>query len=406
MKYANLMFKGRGRQTLGDQMQLIAIDRIYEEMGFNLERDVVYIDKNDLATYDGEEVVLPISLALVDYVEHGWAGRFSSKIRPLFLGITLAREFLYPEEVEYFNRMAPIGCRDERTFRTMRKYSVCSYFAGCITCTLRRRKEDPNRSKIFVVDAPDEVWEQIPEDKRSRAVRISHLVDGCDDPKKVAGKLLKMYQDEAALIITSLLHCSSPCMAMGIPVILVKSLISYRFGWIDKLLPIYGPKDVLPLEQTAPVDMQNVDESMRTLVMKRLRNPYAIFPEMEDISAFWINREHCHDYQLDCFVHYKEFIDRKFAAGETEFSVWGLTQMSEMVVDYIRTNYPQAKLMAVYDKFRSVEFFGLRSVSPDAIRGLNGCLLVTTLAATPDVMRLCREGILKRDNVCIMTIYY
>ena len=51
------------------------------------------------------------------------------------------------------------------------------------------------------------------------------------------------YQDNASLIITSLLHISTPCVAYGIPVILARDLISYRFSWLDKLLPIYSEND-------------------------------------------------------------------------------------------------------------------------------------------------------------------
>ena len=46
MKFANYKFNARGVNNLGDNMQLIAIDSIYERMGIPKE-DIIYIDKND-----------------------------------------------------------------------------------------------------------------------------------------------------------------------------------------------------------------------------------------------------------------------------------------------------------------------------------------------------------------------
>ena len=123
MKYANYKFDARGVNNLGDNMQLIAIDSIYERMGIP-KKDIIYIDKNETSTYKGEYVVLPVTMPLIDYTEGGICGRFSNYIIPVFLGLTLAKDSLMPQEVEYYNRFEPIGCRDERTMNTLRKYSV------------------------------------------------------------------------------------------------------------------------------------------------------------------------------------------------------------------------------------------------------------------------------------------
>lgn len=48
-------------------------------------------------------------------------------------------------------------------------------------------------------------------------------------------------RDEATLVITSRLHCAVPCIAMGIPVILVKNSFDERFSWVDKYIPFYTP---------------------------------------------------------------------------------------------------------------------------------------------------------------------
>lgn len=40
------------------------------------------------------------------------------------------------------------------------------------------------------------------------------------------------------------MHIASPCIGMGVPVVLVRKSIDYRFSWIDKYIPIYTEKDV------------------------------------------------------------------------------------------------------------------------------------------------------------------
>ena len=403
MRFANMSFCGRGRQTLGDQMQLIALDEIYRQMGLSLERDIVYVDKNDLATYGGEEILLPISFSLVDYVEKGWASRFSARIKPLFLGLTLARGFLYPEEVVFFNQNGPIGCRDERTYETLRKYNVPSYLAGCVTCTLPQRTHTPVRGKVFLVDAPDAASFYLPDDWNRNSVRLSHFVDQCANPKRAAESLLKRYREEASLVITSLLHCATPCAAMGIPVILVKSVVSYRFSWIDKLLPIFRVEDLANFREIpVPVDM-GVGESLRRLVMRRLDAPTAWLDDFNELTRFWMDRTR-RPYDLDCFRPYKDFLDRYFQSGGRRYSIWGLTQMSEMIVEYVRMSYPDAKLASVYDKFRRVRFCGLMSKSPDELIN-DGALCVTTMSASADAKAKVCEKVLKKEDVCLMEIY-
>ena len=55
VKFANYYFKGKSMNNIGDNMQILAIDYIYQQMG--VQDDIVYIDKNDLPTYEGEYVV-------------------------------------------------------------------------------------------------------------------------------------------------------------------------------------------------------------------------------------------------------------------------------------------------------------------------------------------------------------
>ena len=133
VRFANYKYHGRNINNLGDHVQIMTIDYLYAEMGIDLS-EIVYIDVNELSVYDGPPVLLPVSLPLVNYCEHGVAGMFSSKITPVFFGLTMPKEEILPEEVDYYRQHQPVGCRDEQAYATMCKYGIDAYLGGCLTC--------------------------------------------------------------------------------------------------------------------------------------------------------------------------------------------------------------------------------------------------------------------------------
>lgn len=369
MKFANYRFQARGVNNLGDNMQIVAIDNIYKQMGID-QKDIVYIDTNDLATYKGEYVILPVSMPLVDYRENGIAGRFSPYIIPVFLGLTMVKETLEPAEVAYYKKYEPIGCRDERALNTLRKYHIQSYLHGCITITLPKRESVENAKDVYIVDVHPKMMERIPAHLRENAQIRTHLRhDKLEDAKAETLRQYQEYKDNAKLVITSLLHCSMPCVAAGIPVILLKDAVSYRMSWIEKLLT---PHTEDKLDQVNwdpdPVDIDAHRQRVLDLTIARLRKAYDDNAAIMDLSWFYEDREKS-EYINDACGSLKQFVDENWLDHNAEYhySIWGLTQIGEWVVDYITENYPNAKLCHVYDSFRSAKFKGLQSVHPDVI---------------------------------------
>ena len=84
-------------------MQIIAIDELYCQMGLDLS-EIVYISTNELNSYYGEYVILPVSLPLINYVEGGLSKMFSDHIVPVFLGLTMVKDTLEKEEVNYLRK--------------------------------------------------------------------------------------------------------------------------------------------------------------------------------------------------------------------------------------------------------------------------------------------------------------
>ncbi|MFA5013502.1 MAG: hypothetical protein WC520_02970 [Candidatus Paceibacterota bacterium] len=370
MKFANYTFNARGVNNLGDNMQIIAIDTIYENMGIPKE-EIVYIDKNETGSYQGEYVILPVTMPLVDYTEGGISGRFSDHIIPVFLGLTLAKDTLLSEEVDYYHRFEPIGCRDERTMNTLRSYNISAYLHGCITATLPKRLTEGKKfDKVFIVDVNPEVVHFIPEDLKNNAEFLTHLHEGINDPKSMMQQYYDRYKNEGKLIITSLLHCSVPCMAAGIPVVLIKKKISYRFGWLEKLLKIYDFNDLKTINwYPEPVCYEEHKERLLSITEKRLIETYNSYKSIYDLSWYYEQRQR-KEYIVDAFEPIKKFVDRVFTDRDTEYnySIWGLTQMSTLTVNYISQKCPKAQLSHVYDSFRKVMFEGLVSESPEEIR--------------------------------------
>lgn len=385
MKFANYKFYAKGINNLGDNMQLIAIDSIYETMGIPKE-DIIYIDKNQLNTYKGEYVILPVTMPLVDYTEGGICERFSDHIIPVFLGLTLVTDSLLQQEVDYYRRFEPIGCRDERTMNTLRKYGIQAYLHGCITATLPRRSvEDKKFNKVFIVDVAPEVLSYIPDELMKNAEFLTHMHEKVHDPKALMQEYYNRYISEAKLVITGLLHCSVPCMAAGIPVIVAKKHISYRYGWLEKLLPVYDENDFSDIDwNPTPIEYEEHKERLLKITMNRLRETYNKYNSIYELSWFYEQREK-KEYIVDAFELIKRYIDSHFIDKNKEYkyAIWGLTQTSTVTVNYIKQKFPNAKLVHVYDTYREVQFEGLYSESPEGIRNHpNEIILVTAYGAS------------------------
>ncbi|MEA4962853.1 polysaccharide pyruvyl transferase family protein [Lutispora sp.] len=384
MKYANYKFYAKSINNLGDNMQLIAIDEIYERMGIPKE-EIIYIDKNEISTYKGEYVVLPVTMPLVDYIEDGVCGRFSDHIIPVFLGLTLIKDSLLPKEVAYYSRFEPIGCRDERTMNILRKYDIQAYLHGCITATLpKRSSEGKTFSKVFIVDVDSEILSYIPHELMENAEFLTHLHEKVDDPKALMQEYYNRYKNEAKLVITGLLHCSVPCMAAGIPVIVARNHISYRHGWLERLIPLYDKNDFFAIDwYPEPIEYEEHKKRTLQITMNRLRETYNKYESIYELSWFYEQREK-KEYIVDGFESIKQYIDSHFTdkSKEYKYSIWGLTQTSIVTANYITQKFPNAKLVHVYDSYRKILFEGLYSESPEEIRNRpDEIILVTAYGA-------------------------
>jgi len=224
--------------NLGDHIQTLAtLQYINAECG--IERDI-------LSLYNGEKVAL---------LMQGWFGNCkkfpnmfppSDKIFPIFVGFHISntqedRAFYAQNHiVNYLKKFEPIGCRDIDTMLFLKQFGINTYFSRCLTTTFPTRTVIPNKEKIFIVDCISD--DLIPADILNKAERLTHFVSENEseiEKVKKANNLLKKYKEEATLVITSRLHCASPCIAMGVPVIFIEDKKDIRFTAISDLIEVH-----------------------------------------------------------------------------------------------------------------------------------------------------------------------
>lgn len=65
--------------------------------------------------------------------------------------------------------------------------------------------------------------------------------------------ILDRYAKDASLVLTPLLHVATPCLAMGVPVVVVRTNSDTRFGYIEQFTRIYTPESVSQINWNAEI---------------------------------------------------------------------------------------------------------------------------------------------------------
>lgn len=217
--------------NLGDNVQTIAARAAALSVTEQKNLTVDYIDRDELAFYHDEPALA---------VMQGWFSSLSTflpspDLRPVFAGVHFSRraqkviKALFRQKPGLYNDWE-IGCRDLQTLKFCQKSGIKSYFSRCLTLTLPKREKTPQAPKIFFVDLPEDYEQYIPEGIKRDAVRICQREYPFDadilreHPElyiQLTERLLKMYREEAGLIVTSAIHCTMPAIAVGIPVVFI-----------------------------------------------------------------------------------------------------------------------------------------------------------------------------------------
>lgn len=234
MKFGILYNKSN--MNIGDDIQAYATARFLPGIDYYIDRENI-----DSFTPENDEPVAVIMNAW--YMWRKWNWPPSKFIHPLMVGFhyadhqlanqwygsPLKYQFLEGIGGDYLNAYGPVGCRDKFTLKKLKEIGVDAYFSGCITLTIPKMPEREDKGKyICVVDVVKKAREKFREDYGDKIEirEISHLRErdetiSWEERKKSVEELLTVYQN-ARCVVTRRLHCALPCLAMGVPVLLVR----------------------------------------------------------------------------------------------------------------------------------------------------------------------------------------
>ncbi len=244
MKYGLLV---HGPTTnLGDDIQSYAISQFLPQIDYIIDREKI----NSFVSEDEEPVATVMSAW---WMWHKWNWPPSKYIYPHFVGFHYSDnekakqagcpvdyKYLSGVGADYLNAYGPIGCRDYFTKQKMEENGVKAEFSGCITLTLPQQKIiKPEKEYICLVDVTPKVEQKVREMLKDTDIEIKtvcHDIDqkanqqlSWEERSKNVEETLTLYQN-AKCVLTRRLHCALPCLAMGVPTLLViHTLESIRF---------------------------------------------------------------------------------------------------------------------------------------------------------------------------------
>lgn len=181
-------------------------------------------------------------------------------VLPVFVGTHLtaaSQSFLkhFIARFPHYFKNKEVGCRDKFTLEFCQKLGVKSYFSRCLTLTLPKREIKESQNKIFLVNLNNEIKTLLPQALKDNVIEINQKSVNLNSFAtfsqefflKHTEELLNRYKNEAKLIITTALHCAAPCVAMGIPVVLIMDNYKEqmtRFSALEGILPLYSFEDL------------------------------------------------------------------------------------------------------------------------------------------------------------------
>lgn len=373
-----LALDGRDVQNIGDWIQTIAATILLKSWRIN---NVKEISKFTLNYYEGDYTLLMcngFNETTRQIHTPGFIFPSSNKIVPLFMSFHLHNGNLEKEMIEGLKRYEPIGCRDEETMSNLRKQGIECYLSGCITALLPQRKKKSTQTKVLCIDVSDTLKKYIDAQKFEEIEYFTHLYpikrtkgenstteQESKEIYEYAKNRLKYYEENAALVITSRLHVASPCMAMGIPVILASDNFDGRFSWIDKYLPLYTPDNYNKIDwHPEPVHYEEEKEWISSMLKEHFFRVYKKYNSIYELSSYYEKREKA-KYNKEIFNLLE--IWRKDLGEEVKYAIWGTVNNSAIIKRLIDDNLKGWHLEHVIDKNCSGKFEGMEIQKPECI---------------------------------------
>lgn len=243
-------------ENIGDDIQSIAARRFLPSIDYMINRDHVGEWKN-LRVRENVKLI-----ANGWYMRRPFAWPITDKtIDPLLVSMYIEQNaveddvsakdvFLTPESRDYLTKFGPVGARDMSTLKLLTDNGIDAYFSGCLTLTLQRDQEIAKEGYILAIDVPDSVVDYMRSKTKRRVIKVSPYRDfdlGENDRMVIGEYFLYLYQ-AAHAVVTTRLHATLPCLALGTPVLLIKQKGRYdpaRYAGLGELARNATPKEYL-----------------------------------------------------------------------------------------------------------------------------------------------------------------
>lgn len=381
--------------NLGDPIQSYAVKNLYHEMGI-ADEDIIPVPRYDLAHYDGEECICVVNSAS-NYEELAYDSYFmppSDKVHVIPMSLHIHRK-LPDEELAYYKTCGGVGCRDIYTMEYLRGLGVDAYLSGCLTLTLPRRtkEQEKNADKIYLLDVSSDVLDVMPSEIKQKGIVLTnilrHVISGdsnrisVEDAYKehrLGEERIALLRDTAKLVITSKLHVAAPCLAMGIPVIAAKKHFGDRFGFLDRLMPLYTSEHYKEINwNPEPIDIEEEKKKIKEVFFNKVK---ALSSQLA-LQKMWEEKQPI--YQVD-YHNVGTFLAVEtipFPKNEFRYAVWGIVLSSAFYLDEaMKTKIPQAELVAGIDIAVTGTYCGVPIIKPEEICTLPEDVVIIITAPT------------------------
>lgn len=444
IKYANYILR---TDNIGDNAQTYALDFIYRQMDIPPE-DIVYFDRENVLEIveDNCHYILPLVTAdtlyfdLIEYLEeHHLENRFT--FIPLSIGQT-RWTFVDEAHLAKFRHIIdqfemPIGCRDYDSASMYENLGYSTYVNGCITNTLPKRGKG-EYDKVYLIDVPPLILQYIPPELMSKAVVLTQVCDlhlTIEQRRKGTAERYELLRDTASLVITCRYHVTTPCFAMGIPVIMVENCdknhhwtFDPRFPALNPHIPFYTKEQFSDIrfspEENSPADFESIKSTMVGLAISRIKHAAYAVQATNQIDAFFVpskkrfwNTFCANRHKIDCFgfMYYLENQLLSKINGNFSYYLYGLSdryiaQKECILLDYIKRHYPNAEFLGFVDGKKTGTYFGKEVLTPDKMQiGESTYCLVAAYSANKFVEQLFEKNDFDKSHLWQMPeelLYY
>lgn len=402
MKYALLNMdldvqgaSGEAIINIGSVAMRLGIYHLLLHMGIK-ENDIIQIKLSELNTYDGEYVIMPINMHWMQDVGNKKLLSMSSRIKPVFLSISFNDTMLDREQVNFLKTYEPIGCRDDRTMYALKDKGIDAFVFGCIAGTFETGniREDERKDVVFA-DVPYGVLQYVPDSIKKNIHFVQHefpveMIPEGMSAEEYTKSIIEYYRTKVRLVVTSRFHGAVIPMSFGIPVIVVNESYTFRFSWLRKIAPFYTQETFADIDwNPEPVDFAKIKEQMRLIAEERIRSTEKKYElicnqsaQLENYMSHWLGLSDAGG-AIDYFDEALEYIKKNWSKTDRiDYAFWGVNNNAEAIYQFITAQYPNAKLVEVYDSYKSIEFYGIHSIKPAEMKeGTNNFIFVTTFVA-------------------------